>query len=42
VVKSGDLLSEVMGRMEAELGALRGFNDPKGIYARLPYSLDIR
>ena len=42
VVKSrGDLLSEVMERLQAEMGMVRSFNDPKGIYARLPYALEI-
>ncbi|WP_221773472.1 signal peptide peptidase SppA [Ruficoccus amylovorans] len=43
VVKGrGDLLTQAMKRLEAELAVVRSFNDPKGLYARLPYSLEIR
>ncbi|QYY36258.1 signal peptide peptidase SppA [Ruficoccus sp. ZRK36] len=39
---SADLLSQLEARLKAELGMVRSFNDPKGIYARLPFSLEIR
>lgn len=35
-------LGALLGRMEAELRALRSFNDPHGVYARLPLSIAIR
>ncbi|MEM8549699.1 MAG: signal peptide peptidase SppA [Verrucomicrobiota bacterium] len=38
----GDALSALIRQLKHELAAMRSFNDPKGIYARLPYQLDIR
>jgi protease-4 len=35
-------LGALVGRMEAELRVLRSFNDPHGVYARLPLSIAIR
>jgi protease-4 len=35
-------LGALFGRMEAELRVLRSFNDPHGVYARLPLSIAIR
>ena len=34
--------SVVTGRVEAELKMLRSFNDPQGVYARLPITLTLR
>lgn len=39
---SGGLAVQVLGRIEAELKSLRTFNDPQGIYARMPLELNIR
>ena len=35
-------LGDLAGRLESELRALRSFNDPAGVYARLPLSIAIR
>ncbi len=34
-----DVLSEAIRMLESELVILRGFNDPHGIYARMPFTL---
>ncbi len=39
---SHSLVGRIAARIEAELQTLRAFNDPQGIYARLPYRLDVR
>lgn len=39
---SQTLVGKIAARIEAELKLLRAFNDPQGIYARLPYRLDVR
>lgn len=39
---SGDVVEKIAERMRAELAMLRTFNDPKGIYARLPLEFSIR
>jgi len=39
---SNTLVGKIAARIEAELKLLRAFNDPQGIYARLPYRLDVR
>lgn len=39
---SHSLVGKIATRIEAELRLLRAFNDPQGIYARLPYRLDVR
>jgi protease IV len=36
------LAAQVETRIEAELGELRAFNDPQGVYARLPLELSVR
>ncbi len=38
----GGVAGEVMRRIEAEVKALRSYNDPQGIYARLPHHLTFR
>jgi len=35
-------LGDLAGRLESDLRALRSFNDPAGVYARLPLSVAIR
>ncbi len=40
--KSRGVAGEVVRRIEAEVKALRSYNDPQGIYARLPHHLTFR
>ena len=40
--RSTKLTDQIAARIESELKVLRSFNDPKGIYARMPLSLNIR
>ena len=40
--RSSGLAAKIMERVEAELKTLRAFNDPNGIYARLPIGLSFR
>jgi protease IV len=35
------IIAEITQRLEAELGTLKTFNDPQGVYARLPLELAI-
>lgn len=37
-----DVVSRALKQLEQELATVRSFNDPKGIYARLPFNLTIR
>ena len=39
---SSSLTAAIAGRIESELKTLRAFNDPQGIYARMPINLPIR
>ncbi len=39
--KSG-VYEELLGRLQAELETLRAYNDPQGIYARLPVGLNLQ
>lgn len=39
---SQSMVAKIAARIESELSLLRAFNDPQGIYARLPYRLDVR
>lgn len=39
---SSSLSARIMAKIEEDLKMLRAFNDPNGIYARLPVSLNIR
>ena len=39
---SGDVIEKITQRLKAELASLRTFNDPQGIYARLPLEFSIR
>jgi protease-4 len=39
--KSGSLASKIAQQLESELKLLKSFNDPQGIYARLPMNLSI-
>jgi protease-4 len=39
---STGLAGKITERVEAELKMLRAFNDPNGIYARMPLSLNLR
>ncbi len=41
-VKASGIGGQIADRIEAELKTLRALNDPQGIYARLPYSLQVR
>ena len=36
------LIGEITRRMQAQLSVLRSFNDPQGLYARLPLDLEIK
>jgi len=40
--RSTSLSAKIAQRIEAELKMLRSFNDPNGIYARMPMSLNVR
>lgn len=40
--RSTKLTDQIAARIESELKVLRSFNDPKGVYARMPLSLNIR
>jgi len=40
-LQSTGLVGEISERIESEVSLLRSFNDPQGIYARLPMNLDI-
>src|SRR5690606_4865506 len=42
LVESRGLGARIAERVEGELSLLRSFNDPQGIYARLPINLSIR
>jgi hypothetical protein len=33
---------QIAQRIESEVKALRSFNDPQGVYARLPLNLNLR
>jgi protease-4 len=37
----GGIIGQITDRLNAELAQLRAFNDPRGVYARLPMDLDI-
>jgi protease-4 len=39
---SGSIAGQIERRIDSELESLRAFNDPKGLYARLPVALDVR
>jgi protease-4 len=41
-VHAPGIAAKIAERIEAELKTLRALNDPQGLYARLPYSLQIR
>lgn len=41
-LKSPGIVGEVAERLSTELARLRAYNDPRGIYARMPVDLDIR
>jgi protease-4 len=41
-LKAPGIVGEVAERLGTELARLRAFNDPRGIYARMPLDLDIR
>ncbi|MDB6128535.1 MAG: signal peptide peptidase SppA, type [Verrucomicrobia bacterium] len=41
-VKATGLVAQIAERLETELRALKTFNDPQGVYARLPLELSIR
>jgi len=38
---SGGIIGEITDRLNAELAQLRAFNDPRGVYARMPMDLAI-
>jgi protease IV len=40
-VQNTGIIGEITQRLEAELGTLKTFNDPQGVYARLPLELAI-
>lgn len=40
--QAGGVVGQAMQRVRRELGALGAYNDPKGIYARMPLDLSIR
>jgi protease IV len=41
-IQATGLVGQIAGQIEAALSELRSFNDPIGVYARLPMDLDIR
>ena len=41
-IKGTGLVGEIAERLSTELARLRAFNDPRGVYARMPLDLDIR
>ena len=41
-VRAPGLAAKIAERIETEMKTLRALNDPQGLYARLPYSLQIR
>ena len=41
-IQETGLVGQIAGQIEAALSELRSFNDPVGVYARLPMDLDIR
>jgi protease IV len=41
-VRAPGIAAQIAERIEGELKTLRALNDPQGLYARLPYSLQIR
>jgi len=41
-VRMPDLAARLAARLEAEWKVLRGFNDPQGVYARLPLTFTVR
>ena len=40
-VRSSSVATKIAARIESELKLLRSFNDPQGVYARLPMNLGI-
>ncbi|MEY2881632.1 MAG: hypothetical protein RLZZ15_4012, partial [Verrucomicrobiota bacterium] len=36
------IAEQIARRLEAEMKMVRSFNDPRGVYARLPVNLSIR
>ena len=40
--RSSGLTAKIADRVETELKMFRSFNDPNGIYARMPLSLNLR
>jgi protease-4 len=40
--RSTGLTAKIAQRIEEELKVLRSFNDPNGIYARMPINLNVR
>jgi protease-4 len=40
--KQGGLVAQVLGRVEDQAKALGQFNDPRGIYARMPLEIQVR
>jgi protease-4 len=41
-LESTGIVGEIVERLNSELAELRSFNDPRGVYARMPVNLDIR
>lgn len=41
-IESRGLVGKIAERIEAEVSLLRSFNDPRGVYARLPVNLSVR
>jgi protease-4 len=41
-IRQTGLLAEISKRVGSELARLKAFNDPKGIYARLPMDISVR
>ena len=42
VMSRHDVLSQALDILESELAMVRSFNDPRGVYARLPFSLSLQ
>lgn len=41
-IRGNDVVTQVTERLKADLAALKSYNDPQGVYARMPIELSIR
>jgi hypothetical protein len=42
LARNSGLVGRIAEQWESELAALRAFNDPQGLYARLPREMEIK